>query len=172
MIVQNVRGRERMPSPTETSTPENAFAAPFVVEDVVTFPNINNFPESHPGPYERQMGGYIGGLLRAFAGHVPEAESNTRVLELAATPGRWSAGHAVFDEIRHRLLAAIKAKDEPREWQYSFEESCCQALYNATEPPDPFDPSSAFFVVAQALGLARAVGVPLEAVGAVFASEA
>ena len=37
---------------------------------------------------------------------------------------------------------------------------------------DPFDPSSAFFVVGQALGLARLVGVPLEAVAAVFAPNA
>ena len=134
------------------------------------FPNIKSFPESHPGPYERQMGEYIGGLLRVFSGRVPDTESNAQVLELAGTPGRWSAGHAVFDEVRHRLLAATKAKAEAREWQYSFEESCCQAMYNATEPPDPFDPSSAFFVVAQALGLAQAIGIPLDVLAAVFRS--
>ena len=132
------------------------------------FPSIDGFPDCHPGPYERQMGGYIVRLLRLFASHVPDAESNTQVLKLAEAPTRWSGGHAVFDEVRHRLLAASKAKDEKREWQHYFEESCCQAMYNATEPPDPFDPSSAFFVVAQALGLAQAVGIPLELVAAVF----
>ena len=116
------------------------------------------------------MGGYIAGLLRVFAGSAPDTESNARVLELASTPGRWSAGHAMFDEVRDRLLAATKAKGGARVSQYSFEESCCQAMYNATEPSDPFDPSSAFFVVAQALGLAQAVGIPLEVVAAVFRS--
>jgi hypothetical protein len=134
----------------------------------VTFPDIHTFPESHPGPYERQMGGYIAGLLRVFVGRVPDAESNTRVLELATTPDRWSAGHAVFDEVRHRLLGAMNAEDRARECQYGFEESCCEALYNATDPTDPFDSGSAFFVAGQALGLARTVGVPVDAVVAVL----
>ena len=132
------------------------------------FPDIDQFPVSRPGPYERQMGAYIAGLLSVFASRVPDTESHAHVLELATAHDRWSAGHAVFDEVRRRLLSAMQVKDEPRVWQYSFEEACCQAMYNATEPPAPFDPSSAFFVVAQALGLARNLGIPLEVVGAVF----
>jgi hypothetical protein len=137
----------------------------------VAFIDIHAFPESHPGPYERQMGRMIAGLLRVFAGRVPDAESNSRVAELAATPGRWSAGHAVFDEVRRRLLAASKSKDNAREWQRHFEESCCQAMYNAVNPRDPFDPGSAFFVVPQALGLARVVGVSVAEVVAGLAPE-
>jgi hypothetical protein len=136
---------------------------------IVAFPDIHTFAESRVGPYERQMGRYIAGLLRVFVGRVPDAESNTRVLELVMTPSRWSAGHAVFDEVRHRLLRAMDAKDRSRECQYGFEESCCEAMYNATKPLDPFDPGSAFFVAVQALGLARTVGVPIEAVVAVLA---
>jgi hypothetical protein len=135
----------------------------------VAFPDIHRFPESHPGPYERQMGEHIANLLRLFVGRVPDVESNARVLQLAATTSRWSAGHAVFDEVRSRLLSAINAKDRSQEWQHHFEESCCQAMYNATDPPDPFDPGSAFFVAGQAIGLARAVGVHVEAVVAVLA---
>ena len=75
----------------------------------------------------------------------------------------------MFDEVRRRLLAAMNAKDWPREWQHHFEESCCQAMYNTTDPPDPFDPGSAFFVAGQAIGLARAVGVPVEKVVAELA---
>jgi hypothetical protein len=115
------------------------------------------------------MGGFIAALLRLFAGQVPDPESNTRVLELASDPTRWSAGHAVFDEVRRRRLAAMKAEDGLRERQHHFEESCCQAIYNATDPPDPFDPGSAFFVAGQAIGLARVAGVPLERVIAVLA---
>jgi hypothetical protein len=107
----------------------------------MAFPELHGFPTTHPGPYERQMGGFIAALLRLFAGRVPDPESNTRLLELASDPARWSAGHAVFNEVRRRLLAAKKDKDRPREWQHHFEESCCQALYNATDPPDPFGPS-------------------------------
>ena len=135
----------------------------------MAFPDIHRFPESQLGPCERQMGWYIAGLLRVFIGRVPDAESNTRVLELATTPGRWSAGHAVFDEVRSRLIPAPAAKDWPREAQHYFEERCCQAMYNATDPPDPFDPGSAFFVAGQAIVLAGVVGVPVEAVVAALA---
>jgi hypothetical protein len=137
----------------------------------VAFPDIHTFPECHPGPYECQMGGIIAGLLRVFAGRVPDAESHARVAELVAAPSRWSAGHAVFDEVRRRLLAASRASDVAREWQHHFEESCCQAAYNASGSPAPFDPGSAFFVAPQALGLARVVGVPVAEVVAVLAPE-
>ena len=136
------------------------------------FPNIDRFPDSHPGPYERQMGGQIVALLRLFEGRVPDAESHACVMALAANSSRWSAGHAVFDEVRRRLLAAMDRGDKNKTCQYAFEESCCQAVYNAIESPDPFDPSSAFFVVGQALGLARLVGVSLDAVAGVFTSDA
>jgi hypothetical protein len=138
----------------------------------VAFPNIHAYPFSHPGPYERNMGDCIVGLLRLFRGRVPDTESSARVFELAMEPDLWSAGHGVFDEIRTRLLAADKAKDETRAAQYCFEELCCKAMYNATVPPDPFDPSSPYFVAGAALQLAQAVGVPVAAVVAVLAPDA
>ena len=139
-----------------------------LAEDVVGFPDMSTFPESQPGPYERRMGGYLMGLLGIFAGRVPDQESHARVAELAATPRQWSAGHAVFDEIRRRLLVAMEGGDAVGSAQYALEESCCQAVYNATDPKDPFDPSSAFFVVVQAVGLASLLGVPLDTVAQVF----
>jgi hypothetical protein len=135
----------------------------------MTFPDIHSFPESRPGPYELQMGKTITELLRVFSGRVPDADSYAQLVELAATPARWSAGHAVFDEVRRRLLEDMEVKDRAREWQHHFEESCCQAMYNATDATDPFDTSSAFFVAPQALGLARILGVPIEEVVAVLA---
>jgi hypothetical protein len=65
----------------------------------------------------------------------------------------------------------MKGKDTSREGQHHFEESCCQAVYNAADPRDPFDPSSEFFVVPQALGLARVVGVPVAEVVAALAPD-
>ena len=133
------------------------------------FPDLSQFPTSHPGPYERQMGEFIAGLLRLFRGRVPDSESNSSVLDLAAIPDKWSAGHKLFDEVRHRLLAAMKVKDYARCAQYNFEESCLQAMYNATEPIDPFDPGSPFFIAGQAIGLARESNVPIDAVIGVLA---
>lgn len=135
----------------------------------MAFPEISKFPQSYPGPYELQMGNLIANLLILFAGRVPDAESNAHVTELAVTTARWSAGHAVFDEVRKRLLAAMEEKDRIRQSQYHFEESCCQAIYNATNADDLFDPSSAFFIAPQAISLARAVGVLPETVVAILA---
>ena len=117
------------------------------------------------------MGKVIGRLLDLFNDRMPDAECAAHVAELAATPERWSAGHAVFDEVRGRMLAVIKDKDDIRSRQYGFEEACCQALYNATAADDPFDPSAPFFVAPAAFRLARAVGLPAEAVVNVFAPE-
>ena len=115
------------------------------------------------------MGAMIAGLLQVFSGRIPDAESNARVLELARIPERWSAGHRLFDEVRARLLIAEKASNHRQAAQYYFEESCLQAIYNATDPRDPFDPSSAFFVVVQAIGLGREIGIADAVIAALFA---
>jgi hypothetical protein len=117
------------------------------------------------------MGECIVGLLQLFQGRVPDAESNARVTELAMNQDRWSAGHAVFDEVRKRTLWAIGAKDNARCSQYGFEELCCKAIYNATDASDPFDPSSPFSVAGAALRLAESAGVPIPSVVAVLVSE-
>jgi hypothetical protein len=135
----------------------------------VGFPDIKKFPVSHPGPYERQMGESIVGLLSLFQGRLPDSESHSRVLELSCTPDKWSAGHKVFDEVRHRLPAAMEAKDPLRCAQHYFEEACLQAMYNATMPEDPFDPGSSFFVAGAAIGLARVSNVPIDGILSVLA---
>jgi hypothetical protein len=109
------------------------------------------------------MGQSIASLLRAFKGRVPDLESNGCVLALAEMPERWSAGHKVFDEVRRRLLSVMNTTDQVRQAQYYFEESCCQAMYNATSPPDEFDTCAPFFIAPNALWLARRLGM-LEAV--------
>ena len=106
------------------------------------------------------MGKYIAALVRLFD-CAPDQESNKSILELAENPQFWSAAHAHFDEVRNRFLSTSK---NTLQRQYSFEEDCCKALYNATDPTDPFDPSSAFFVVPSALALAEDLGVPFASV--------
>jgi hypothetical protein len=133
------------------------------------FPNISRFSTNPlPSPYARQMGASIAALLKTFHGRVPDRESNSRVLELAVILDRWSAGHALFDEVRSRYLVAEKAKDNVRVAQYSFEESCLQAMYNESDPNDPFDYVSPYWVIPGAIGLARAIGLSVETVLAVM----
>jgi hypothetical protein len=112
------------------------------------------------------MGSTIEALVRLFAGRVPDAESNSRVLEIVSRPDRWSAAHAVFDEIRSR---ANRCANDLQRGQYWFEEVCLQSIYNATEPPDPFDSCSPFFVGGFALSLARTLRIDVTPVVDVLA---
>lgn len=128
------------------------------------FPDLQSFPRSEVGPYEKQMGETIAGLLTLFRKQAPDAESSERVHELVANPSRWSGGHAVFDEVRRRFLQVERSDDSIRQAQYLFEESCCQAVFNATSPQAPFDPGSPFFVAGLALDFAKIMGVPTEEV--------
>jgi hypothetical protein len=93
---------------------------------------------------------------------MPDAESHRYVADLVATPQHWSAGHAVFREVRKRFLGAMDRGDCAKAAQYFLEEACCQAVYNATDPRDAFDPSSPYFVIPAAFKLAREIGVPVD----------
>lgn len=125
------------------------------------FPDPAEFATSRPGPYEESMGETIVRLLRALSRCSPDRESNACVAELAANPERWSAGHAFFDEVRDRLLDASDRGERLLVRQYSFEEDCCKAIYNAVNPEDPFDASSPFFVVPSAIYFAMDAGVSI-----------
>jgi hypothetical protein len=130
---------------------------------LIRFPKLDKFPKKRAySAYAPQMAASIAALLRLFEDKVPDAESHACVLELAVNSDRWSAGHAVRDVIRDRLLAATDANDQVRCAQYGFEESCSETLYNEIQPDDPFDTVSPYWVVPNAIGLARLVGVPLE----------
>jgi hypothetical protein len=132
-------------------------------EATMRFQSLEEFPQTpSPSPYGRQMGASIARLLQLFQGKVPDAESNSRVLELAVTPARWSAAHALYDVVRSRYLATTKTSDGIRSAQYEFEESCLEALYNESTPSEPFDSVSPYWVVPRAVGLARAIGMPVE----------
>ena len=111
------------------------------------------------------MGAKIVRLLELFRGCVPDASSHRHVLALARKPDHWSAAHAYRDVVRGLLLDAPKPAVE---WQYHFEESCLESLYNETNPSDPFDSVAPFYVVPHAIGLAEHVGIPLAKVVAVL----
>ncbi len=120
--------------------------------------------------YEAQMQADIMALLRLFDGHVPDPQTHAWVTAVVADRGQWKQAHRVFDGVRARNLQAIAARDRPRECQYCFEEVCLQSVYNETGPPDPFDACSPYWVLKNALTLARAVGLSAEDVAAVVTS--
>jgi len=121
--------------------------------------------------YEARMQVDILALLRLFQDRVPDPETHAWVAELAADSDRWRSGPDVFDRVRARNLQAIDARDRVKECRYCFEEVCLQSFYNETYPIDPFDSCSPYWVIKNALLLARAVGVPIVDVAAVVATE-
>src|SRR5262249_13848114 len=121
--------------------------------------------------YEAGMQAHILALLRLFAGRVPDSETHAWVIELATDRERWERGHNVFDRVRLRNLEAIKLRDRVRECEYCFEEVCLKSLYNETYPCAPFDPDSPYWVIKNALGLARVLGMPVRDVVGIVAPE-
>jgi hypothetical protein len=138
-------------------------------EIAIEFPELRLFPQGLLGPYERNMGDKIVGLLELFRGRVPDATSSAVTLQLASTPERWSAGHALFDILFQRLLEPMRKRDAIRYYQHEFECSCLQAIYSASDTFYPFPPGAPFWIAGAAFRLARVAGVPEQSVAAVLA---
>jgi hypothetical protein len=119
--------------------------------------------------YEVRMQADILALLGLFRGHVPDTDTNGWVTELAADRDKWGDAHDLFDAVRTRNLVAIAAGDRVRECQYCFEEVCLQSLFNETDTTVPFDSCSPYWVIKNALALARVVGVPTQVVVGIVA---
>ncbi len=114
-----------------------------------------------PSPYGLEVGTSIEALLHLFSNKVPDQESNQQLLALAESK-KWSSAHALWGQVRDRCLRASKSNDDIRCQQYRFEESCLETLYNDTDPDDPFDSISPYWVVPSALGLATTLSIPID----------
>lgn len=77
---------------------------------------------------------------------------------MASDRGKWSGGHALFQDIRQKTLKAEKRADQRALTQYAFEEVCAKTLYNLSHSPAPFDPDAAFWVVPLGVALGRTLG--------------
>jgi hypothetical protein len=119
--------------------------------------------------YEAGMQADILALLRLFAGRMPDPQTHAWVVELAADRDNWESGHDVFDRVRTRNIDAIDLNDHVRECQYCFEEVCLMSLYNETDTLAPFDSCSPYWVIKNAIALARVLGMPVQDVIGVVA---
>ncbi len=73
---------------------------------------------------------------------------------------RWPKAHGLHRTIRERTLKAQKARNRKLSAQFRFEEAIAKTLFNLTRPDGPFDPDSPYWVVRNALCLARELGLP------------
>lgn len=94
-------------------------------------------------------------LLQFFAAHCREVETIERLLKTIDDRASWSDAHNLFQHIRHKTLRAERASDDIGQAQYLFEEACAKSLYNLSRGAAPFDIESPFWIVPNALYLAR-----------------
>jgi len=100
-------------------------------------------------------------LLGLFAEKCEDRATLDELFALMATVdrGRWAKAKGVFDRIRQKTLAATKEGIATKVAQYAFEEVCAKTLYNLSGASAPFDPDSPYWIVPNAVALARALGL-------------
>ena len=98
-------------------------------------------------------------LLRLFFAYCDETATMGQLLTMTARPETWPKAHSLFQVIRKKTLETERSKDSVLEAQYLFEEICAKTLYNLSGEPAPFDPDSPYWIVPNAISLARAKGI-------------
>lgn len=119
------------------------------------------FDMARPSPYARQMGSSIIKLVALFDRCAPDPDIHRDLKTVVGDHKHWVTGRTYRDIVRERMS---RTEDNAKLAQYAFAESCLAAIYNASDPADPFDPVAPFWVVPNAASLARLVGVPVDAV--------
>jgi hypothetical protein len=101
-------------------------------------------------------------FLRLFSPHCNDRSSIDELRKMIGNEDLWQNAHDLFRRIRHKTLRANAAGNRSLECQYLFEEVCAQTLYNLSNKPAPapFDADSPYWIIPNALSLARCVGIP------------
>jgi hypothetical protein len=99
-------------------------------------------------------------VLRTAARATPElARQLAPVFLVASAPWEWRHGHDVFDDVRDAVLA-LEEPANARAWVLALAELVAKVSYNASDPDDPFDEDSGWWIARCARGLADLVGDP------------
>ena len=98
-------------------------------------------------------------LIEVFAVRSQDRSTLDELHRMIGDRSSWHKAHELFQQIRQKTLAAERRKDELAECQYLFEEVCAKTLYNLTGRPAPFDADSPYWIVPNAMSLARRMGI-------------
>jgi len=102
---------------------------------------------------------HIKQLIELFAPLCSDRSTLDELHRMVSDDRSWRKAHDLFDRIRPKTLAAESRKDSRADSQYLFEEVCAEALYNLSDTDAPFDPDSPYWIVPNALSLARQLGI-------------
>lgn len=98
-------------------------------------------------------------LIQVFSARAPDRSTLDELHEMIGDGRAWRKANDLYLRIRHKTLAAEKSKDEIASSQYFFEEACAKTLHNMCGESAPFDADSPYWVVPNALSLARRMGI-------------
>jgi hypothetical protein len=103
--------------------------------------------------------GIIVAMRRLLEWLAPRCSDHSSIDELlgllSAERTRWQHAHSLFDRIRHKTLDAAGRGDKVLEAQYGFEEVCAKTIYNLSGYPAPFDADSPYWIIPNAVTMAR-----------------
>ncbi|MEM1108355.1 MAG: hypothetical protein AAGH99_06660 [Planctomycetota bacterium] len=106
-------------------------------------------------------------LLDYFQSHVEDQSMNEQVSALISDRGRWPKAKGLFDQVRVKLLKKQNNSMRSRsseESHYLFLEVCLKTFYNETHTSAPYDSCSPYWIIKNALVLARALELPSDSV--------
>ncbi|TIT20603.1 MAG: hypothetical protein E5W70_20640 [Mesorhizobium sp.] len=104
-------------------------------------------------------------LIRLFCLHCADKETLEQLDQMIEDRGSWPKARSLFEAIRLKNLKAEQRSDRRAEAQYCFEEVCAKTLYNLAMQPAPYDPDTLYWIVPNALTLARELGLsPMDVV--------
>ena len=107
-------------------------------------------------------------LVEVFAGCVDDRSTLDDLHRMIGDKNSWHKAHDFFSRVRRKSLAADRA-DMRTIAQCNFEEACAKTLFNMTGTDAPFDAYAPYWVVPQALRLARRLGIDETAITTIVA---
>ncbi|MEQ1952042.1 hypothetical protein [Mesorhizobium sp. CN2-181] len=114
----------------------------------------------------------IQSLIKLFTPHCSDKETLERLGRMIEDRGSWPKARNLFNDIRAKTLKAERRGDHGAEAQYLFEEVCAKTLYNLTMLPAPYDPDTPYWIVPNALGVARVLRLsPMEVISIISPPE-
>ena len=97
-------------------------------------------------------------LVETFSTRVEDRSTLDELHRMIGDDRSWHKAHELFDRIRNKTLAADRSNTRAVA-QYCFEEACAKTLYNLSDTNAPFDEDSPYWIVPDALRLARRLGI-------------
>ena len=98
-------------------------------------------------------------LIELFATRSRDRSTLDELHDMIGDRHTWDMAQGLFHRIREKTLAAEKRGDKSAECQYLFEEACAKTLSKLTGRPGGFDPDSPYWIVPNALSLARHLSI-------------